>query len=99
MKRAAILLLLAMPASALTPAQLRATAHEYYEWQKREFPVFASDLGAHERDDSLTDYRAAARHAGHDRAGEEEPHPAGASLRAARHRLRALHRSALQREP
>src|SRR5436190_14407966 len=60
MKRGAILLLLAMPASALTPAQLRATAHEYYEWQKREFPVFASDQGAHERDEALTDYRAAA---------------------------------------
>ena len=49
-----------MPAAALTPAQLRATAHEYYEWQKREYPVGASDQGAHERDDELTDYRAAA---------------------------------------
>jgi uncharacterized protein (DUF885 family) len=62
MKCAAILLALLanMPATALTPAQLRATAHEYYEWQKREFPVFASDQGAHDRDDTLTDYRAAA---------------------------------------
>ena len=60
MKRAAIFLMLAMPAAALTPAQLRTTAHEYYEWGKREFPVGASDQGAHERDDKLTDYGATA---------------------------------------
>src|SRR5262249_1804946 len=62
MKCIAILLafIAAVPAFALTPAQLRAAAHDYYEWQKREFPVYASDQGAHERDDKLTDYSAAA---------------------------------------
>jgi uncharacterized protein (DUF885 family) len=62
MKCFAVLLVLAtaMPAAALTPAQLRASAHQYYEWVKREYPVIASDQGFHERDDKLTDYRAAA---------------------------------------
>src|SRR5689334_1452048 len=62
MKCAAVTLLLvmAMPAHALTPAQLRATAHDYYEWQKREYPVFASDQGYHANDEKLTDYRPAA---------------------------------------
>jgi uncharacterized protein (DUF885 family) len=62
MKRVAVLLLAlaAMPSHALTPAELRAAAHDYYEWQKREYPVGASDQGFHAYDDKLTDYRAAA---------------------------------------
>src|SRR5690242_12005038 len=62
MKRAIVLLFLASPLAAAihTPAQLRAAAHDLYEWQKREYPVGASDQGAHERDDKLTDYSAAA---------------------------------------
>ncbi len=43
-----------------SPAQLRAVAHDYYEWQTRQYPVFASDQGFHAYDDKLTDYRAAA---------------------------------------
>lgn len=59
-----------MPAHALTPAQLRTAAHEYYEWQKSEYPVAASDQGFHAYDDKLTDYGAAAvaRRAAHVRA-------------------------------
>src|SRR5260370_42270305 len=40
----------------LTPQSLRSTAHDYYEWQKREFPVFARDQGFHAYDDGVTDY-------------------------------------------
>lgn len=36
-------------------ADLRALAHDYYEWQKREYPVQASDQGFHERDAQLDD--------------------------------------------
>src|SRR4051812_16747601 len=71
MRRAALLLLFAATnAQALTPAQLRAAAHDYYEWQKREYPVNASDQGFHAYDEKLTDYRAAAvaRRAAHVRA-------------------------------
>ncbi|MDQ6800314.1 MAG: DUF885 domain-containing protein [Acidobacteriota bacterium] len=51
----------------LTPQSLRTTAHEYYEWQKREFPVFASDQGFHAYDDRITDYspEAVSRRAAH----------------------------------
>ena len=47
-------------AAALTPLTLRTAAHDYYEWQKREFPVQASDRGFHAYDDRLTDYSPAA---------------------------------------
>ena len=46
---------------ALTPNTLRTTAHDYYEWSDREFPVGSSDAGKHTWDDRLTDYSAAAR--------------------------------------
>jgi uncharacterized protein (DUF885 family) len=67
---ALMLLVTALPASALTPDRLRAVAHDYYEWQKKEYPVASSDQGFHERDDALTDYRAAsvARRDAHVRA-------------------------------
>src|SRR5258705_9027203 len=55
----AIALIMAATAT-LTPQSLRSAAHEYYEWQKREFPVFASDQGFHAYDDRITDYSAAA---------------------------------------
>lgn len=63
---AAILLLLAAkPAAApaakpVTPAELRRLAHDYYEWQKRESPVGASDQGFHDFDARLDDMSAAA---------------------------------------
>ena len=53
----ALLLALTTP---LTPASLRTAAHDYYEWQKSEFPVFASDQGFHAYDDRLADYSAEA---------------------------------------
>jgi len=58
----AITLLLPLSAisAPMTNDGLRSAAHEYYEWQKREFPVFASDQGFHNYDDRLTDYSAAA---------------------------------------
>jgi uncharacterized protein (DUF885 family) len=40
-----------------TPDSLRSAAHEYYEWEKREFPVLASEMGYHAHDDRLTDYK------------------------------------------
>ncbi|HLJ75041.1 MAG TPA: DUF885 domain-containing protein [Thermoanaerobaculia bacterium] len=43
-------------AAVLTPQSLRTSAHEYYEWEKREFPVQTSDRGFHAYDDRLTDY-------------------------------------------
>src|SRR4029077_14017824 len=48
----AVLLLFAM----LTPDSLRSVAHDYYEWNLREYPVGASDSGRHTWDDRLTDY-------------------------------------------
>jgi uncharacterized protein (DUF885 family) len=46
---------------ALTPNTLRTTAHNFYEWLDREYPVSSSDAGKHTWDDRLTDYSAAAR--------------------------------------
>lgn len=43
-----------------SPVTLRQLAHEYYEWQSREFPVDASDSGLHTYDGKLTDYSPAA---------------------------------------
>ena len=45
---------------ALTPESLRAAAHDYYEWQKKEYPVGASEQGFHDYDAQLTDYSQAA---------------------------------------
>jgi len=54
----------------LTPAELHSLAHDYYEWQKKVYPVSASDQGFHERDDKLTDFspEAIARNAAHVRS-------------------------------
>jgi uncharacterized protein (DUF885 family) len=46
---------------ALTPNTLRTTAHDFYEWSDRQYPVATSDAGKHTWDDRLTDYSAAAR--------------------------------------
>ena len=56
MKLAAVALLF-----ALTPNTLRTTAHNFYEWLDREYPVSSSDAGKHTWDDRLTDYSAATR--------------------------------------
>src|SRR4029078_11101342 len=56
MKLAAIALLF-----ALTPNTLRTTAHDFYEWLDREYPVATSDNGKHTWDHRLPDYSAAAR--------------------------------------
>src|SRR6266508_3662839 len=59
----AVTILLPMVASSvesLPPQSLRTTAHDYYEWRKREFPVAASDQGFHAYDDRLTDNSPAA---------------------------------------
>jgi uncharacterized protein (DUF885 family) len=53
-------LLLALPALALTPAELRSAAHDYYAWRDHADPVAASDQGLHTWDDRLADYSAAA---------------------------------------
>ncbi|MGA8807761.1 MAG: DUF885 domain-containing protein, partial [Thermoanaerobaculia bacterium] len=47
-----------------------ALAHDYYEWQKKEYPVSASDQGFHAADDKLDDFSpaATARNAAHVRA-------------------------------
>jgi uncharacterized protein (DUF885 family) len=57
-----VLILAAAPAhvAPLTPDSLRTEAHQYYEWQKVEYPVDASDSGFHGYDARLTDYSAAA---------------------------------------
>lgn len=56
MKLAAVALLF-----ALSPSTLRTTAHDFYEWLDREYPVATSDAGKHTWDDRITDYSAAAR--------------------------------------
>lgn len=56
-------LLAATPIAALaqnSPAALRQLAHDYYEWQTREFPVDTSDAGLQTYDAKLTDYSPAA---------------------------------------
>ena len=50
----------ALGAPSLAPQSLRSAAHDYYEWEKSEFPVLASDRGFHAYDDRLTDYSPAA---------------------------------------
>jgi uncharacterized protein (DUF885 family) len=52
---AAFLLLYAAHAAA-TAADLRATAHEYYQWRDAAYPVATSDQGEHRYDSRLTDY-------------------------------------------
>ncbi len=43
--------------TAATPANLRAMAHEYYQWRDAAYPVATSDQGEHRYDNRLTDYR------------------------------------------
>ena len=57
---AAILPLWACCATAATPADLRAAAHEYYQWRDAAYPVATSDQGEHRYDNRLTDYRMTA---------------------------------------
>jgi uncharacterized protein (DUF885 family) len=59
-----------VPMKPLTPAELHSLAHDYYEWQKKEYPVSASDQGFHAADDKLDDFSPAAiaRDAAHVRA-------------------------------
>jgi len=52
----AILLLGASHAVA-SPADLRATAHAYYQWRDTAYPVATSDQGDHRYDARLADYR------------------------------------------
>ncbi len=49
----------AQVAVAASPADLRASAHEYYEWRDAAYPVATSDQGEHRYDDRLTDYSMA----------------------------------------
>jgi uncharacterized protein (DUF885 family) len=58
------------PMKPLTPAELHSLAHDYYEWQKKTYPVSASDQGYHAADDKLDDFSPAAhaRNAAHVRA-------------------------------
>jgi uncharacterized protein (DUF885 family) len=59
-----------VPMKSLTPAELHSLAHDYYEWQKKTYPVSASDQGYHAADDRLDDLSpaATARNAAHVRA-------------------------------
>jgi uncharacterized protein (DUF885 family) len=52
-------LLFALDATA-GPADLRAVAHAYYDWQIEAYPVAASSSGEHRYDSRLTDFRATA---------------------------------------
>jgi uncharacterized protein (DUF885 family) len=42
--------------AAASPADLRALAHDYYQWYDTAYPVAASGLGDHRFDARLTDY-------------------------------------------
>jgi uncharacterized protein (DUF885 family) len=57
----------APPAKPMTPAELLSVAHQYYEWEKKEYPVNASDQGFHAADDKLDVFTPAAiaRNAAH----------------------------------
>src|SRR3954470_773370 len=59
-----------VPMKPLTPAELHSLAHDYYEWQKKTYPVGASDQGYHAADDKLDDFSpaATARNTAHVRA-------------------------------
>jgi uncharacterized protein (DUF885 family) len=54
---AAAFLSLASLGAAASPAELRATAHAYYQWRDAAYPVATSDQGEHRYDNRLTDYR------------------------------------------
>jgi uncharacterized protein (DUF885 family) len=43
-----------------SPATLRRTAQDYYDWRNQQYPVFSSDAGLHTWDNKLTDYSPAA---------------------------------------
>ncbi len=53
----AAMLLLFSGHAAAAPADMRATAHEYYQWRDAAYPVATSDQGEHRYDNRLTDYR------------------------------------------
>ncbi len=53
----AALSLLSTGYAAASPADLRATAHQYYRWRDAAYPVATSDQGEHRYDNRLTDYR------------------------------------------
>ena len=53
----AVIFLLCAGHVAASPADLRATAHEYYQWRDAAYPVATSDQGQHRYDSRLTDYR------------------------------------------
>jgi uncharacterized protein (DUF885 family) len=44
-------------AAAASPDDLRALAHEYYQWTDAQYPVAASSMGDHRFDARLADYR------------------------------------------
>ena len=52
---AAVLMLSSLPALA-GPADLRALAHQYYEWRNAAYPVASSSAGEHRFDSQLTHY-------------------------------------------
>ena len=43
-----------------SPADLRKTAGDYYDWRNQQYPVSSSDAGLHTWDNQLTDYGLAA---------------------------------------
>jgi uncharacterized protein (DUF885 family) len=56
---AAFITLLSLQATA-GPAEVRALAHQYYEWRDAAYPVATSGAGEHRFDSRLTDYRMSA---------------------------------------
>jgi uncharacterized protein (DUF885 family) len=55
----AFISLLSLEANA-GPDELRALAHQYYEWRDTAYPVATSGAGEHRLDSRLTDYRMSA---------------------------------------
>ncbi|HET6373788.1 MAG TPA: DUF885 domain-containing protein [Candidatus Polarisedimenticolia bacterium] len=58
------------PQAPITPAGLREIAHDYYKWRYEQYPVAASDAGAHGGDHLLADYSPSAREARRQRVEE-----------------------------
>ena len=53
----AALLLFGVNQAVASPADLRAAAHEYYQWRDAAYPVATSDQGDHRYDARLANYR------------------------------------------
>ena|SRR6266513_6363905 len=72
------IVLLCSARAAVAPADFRAVAHDFYEWNEVAYPVTASSLGDHRFDAHLTDYRMSSTSANCSPRSAPSPTTAGA---------------------